>query len=80
MLLALYQGLVAELIEQGALAPAPLADRLARADATIGPNPHGAPARDMLGHVVDWLRSIEPGLPPRHPERWFAPANAPDES
>ena len=73
-LLTMFQGLVAELVEQGALAPAPLADRLVRGRAGIDADPHGMAARDMLDHVVDWLRGMEPGLPPSHPERWRSPA------
>ena len=73
MLLGLYQALVTELIEQGALAPQPLAERLARADAHLAPDPHGSTARDMLFHVTSWLKAVEPGLPPAHPERWTAP-------
>ena len=72
-LLALFQGLVAELIEQGALRPEPLAERLAMADIAITGGAHGVNARDMLAHVVAWLRSLEPGLPASHPERWYAP-------
>ena len=73
MLLGLYQALVAELIEQGALAPQPLVERLSRAEAHIAPDPHGLAARDMLSHVLRWIGSMEPGLPPTHPERWNAP-------
>ena len=80
MLLGLYQALAAELIEQGALAPEPLAERLARAEAHVAPDPHGSAARDMLRHVITWLRSLEPGLPPTHPNRWTPPPlNALDE-
>lgn len=73
MLLALFQGLVAELVEQGSVAPASLAERLARSQAAIAPDPHGAPARDMLAQVVSWLQAMQPGLPPAHPGRWHAP-------
>ncbi len=73
MLLGLYQALVAELIEQGALAPEPLAERLARVEAHVAPDPHGSAARDMLHHVITWLQSLEPGLPPIHPNRWTPP-------
>ena len=76
ILLALYQGLVAELVEQGALAARPLAERVARSGAHIAPDPHGTPARAMLDHVLAWLRSMEPGLPPPHPPRWVAPSVA----
>ena len=72
ILLALYQGLVAELVEQGALSPAPLAERVARSEAHIAADPHGTPAREMLEHVLAWRRAMEPGLPPAHPERWTA--------
>ncbi len=72
MLLALYQGLLAELIEQGVLAPEPLAERLERSRGTIAPAPHGTAAHDILSHVVTWLQAVEPGLPPAHPERWVA--------
>ena len=73
MMLGLYQALVAELVEQGLLAPGPLAQRTARFEQTVAPDPHGTPARDMLVHVLDWLRSMEPDLPPAHPERWTPP-------
>jgi hypothetical protein len=74
LLLALYQGLLAELVEQGVLATEPLAERLERSRAKIAPDPHGTAAADMLTHVVTWLKSVEPGLPPAHPERWVAPS------
>ncbi len=73
VLLAMFQGLVAELVEQGALAPEPLAQRLALATARIDESPYGTGARSMLTHVLSWLRDIQPGLPPAHPERWHAP-------
>ena len=76
MLVSLFQSLVAELVEQGVLAPAPLAERLSRAEAQTAPDPHGAGARSILAHVVAWLRAMEPGLPPSHPARWYA-AGAP---
>ncbi len=76
ILLAMFQGLVAELVEQGALAPEPLADRLAMAAAGIDEDPHGTTANSMLTHVVTWLREMQPGLPPAHPERWYAPPEA----
>ena len=72
MLLALYQGLVVELVEQGTLAPIPLAERLERSRMKIAPDPHGSTAREILDHTVSWLKAIEPGLPPAHPERWVA--------
>jgi hypothetical protein len=70
VMLAMYQALVAELVEQGVLQPEPLAERVARSEAHIAADPHGTPARDMLTHVLHWLRSMEPGLPPAHPQRW----------
>lgn len=72
ILLGLFQGLVAELVEQGALAPELLAGRLARIGTAIAPDPHGTPARDMLDHVLTWLRKLEPDLPPVQPQRWTA--------
>ena len=72
-LLAIIQSVVAELVEQGALSAAPLAERLTRMDATISPDPHGEAAHSMLAHVIGWLKSMEPGLPPSHPERWMVP-------
>ena len=72
ILLCFFQSLVAELVEQGSLAPGPLADRVARSEQHIAPDPHGTSARDMLEHVLAWLRSMEAGLPPVHPERWTA--------
>ena len=76
ILLAMFQGMVTELVEQGAIAPAPLADRLELGRFSIEADPHGTAARAMLDHVVGWLRTIQPGLPPSHPQRWFAPVNA----
>ncbi len=73
LLLCLYQSLVTELVEQGVLDPAPLTGRLSRNGFITANNPHGATARNMLGHVLEWLQSIEPGLPPPHPSRWEAP-------
>jgi hypothetical protein len=73
VLLAMFQSLVAELVEQGTLAPKPLAERLTRSRGEIAPDPHGAPARDMLTRVIGWLRAMTPELPPAHPERWHAP-------
>lgn len=73
-LLGLYESLVAELVEQGVLAPGPLAERLGRMEGAIAPDPHGSSARSMLDHVVSWLRGMEPGLPPAHPQRWAPPA------
>ncbi len=70
VMLAMVQALIAELVEQGALSPGPLADRLSRSEARIAPDPHGSAARDMLDHVLAWLRSMEPGLPPAHPPHW----------
>ena len=76
ILLAMFQGLVAEMVEQGVLAPEPLAERLGMADSRIDEDPYGTAARSMLTHVVTWLRDMEPGLPPAHPERWYAPPAA----
>jgi hypothetical protein len=80
MLLCMYQGLLAELVEQGVLAPAPLAERLERSRGKIAPDPHGSTARDILTHVVTWLQAIEPGLPPAHPERWTAALGSAEEA
>jgi hypothetical protein len=80
ILLTMFQSLVTEMIEQGALAPGPLAARLSMGRAAIEPDPHGKLARSMLDHVVDWLHTMQPGLPPSHPERWVAPSVlVPDE-
>ena len=73
ILLGMFQTMVTELVEQGVLAPGPLADRLDLGRSNIQPDPHGTTARAMLDHVVTWLREMEPGLPPSHPARWFAP-------
>lgn len=74
IMLGMFQALVAELVEQGALAPGPLAGRIARFSQHIAPDPHGTSARDMLDHVLGWLHAMEPGLPPAHPDRWTAPS------
>ncbi len=76
VLLAMFQGLVAEMVEQGALAPKPLSERLSLTAAGIDPGPYGEGARGMLEHVLSWLDSMQPGLPPAHPERWHAPPPA----
>ena len=73
ILLGMFQALVAELVEQGALSPQPLAERVARFEQHLAPEPNGTSARAMLEHVMAWLHSMEPGLPPSHPERWTAP-------
>lgn len=73
ILLTMFQSLVTEMVEQGVLAPRPLAERLAIGRAAIDEDPHGTVARHMLDHVVGWLREMEPGLPPSHPARWHAP-------
>ncbi len=76
ILLTMFQGLVVEVVEQGAVSPAALAQRLEMGRAAIEPDPHGSAARAMLDHVLTWLRSMQPGLPPSHPQRWFAPTVA----
>ncbi len=73
VLLAMYQGLVAELVEQGVLAPGPLAERLSLTASGIDEGPYGTAARSMLEHVLAWLHAMQPDLPPAHPERWQAP-------
>ena len=72
-LLTMFQVMVAELVEQGVLDPKPLADRLELGRQALEPDPHGTAARLMLDHVVSWLQTIQPGLPPTHPVRWVAP-------
>ncbi len=74
ILLTMFQSLVTEMIEQGALAPGPLAARLAMSRGAIEPDPHGTQARSMLEHIVAWLDAMQPGLPPVHPKRWTAPS------
>jgi hypothetical protein len=76
ILLTMFQGLVVEIVEQGAVSPAALAQRLELGRAAIEPDPHGTAARAMLDHVLTWLHSMQPGLPPSHPHRWFAPTVA----
>ena len=78
LLLCLYQGLVTELVDQDVLNPALLAQRLGRYEASIAAKPHGATAQDMLKHVLRWLHSIDPALPPPHPSRWEAPETSQD--
>ena len=79
ILLAMYQGLLAELVEQGVLAPDPLAERLQRSGHKIAPDPHGTAALSMLNHVIEWLKAVQPGLPPAHPERWHAPSRSDED-
>ena len=79
MLLCLYQSLLAELVEQGLLAPEPLVQRLERSRSKIAPAPHGENAHTILTHVVTWLKTTETGLPPPHPPRWVASSATTEE-
>ena len=73
VLVAMFQALVAELVEQGHFDPAPLAQRLTLTEAQIASDPNGTTGRDMLGHVTRWLNDLTPGLPPAHPMHWQRP-------
>ena len=73
VLVALFQGLAAELVEQGAIKPDLLASRLALTENQVADAPHGDIARSILGHVIDWLHSLDAALPTPHPQRWQAP-------
>ncbi len=73
IMLAMFQGLVTELVQQGVLNPAMLAQRLSLTEGSIRTDAHGDPARDMLAHVLNWLQSVDGNAPPPHPDRWFAP-------
>ena len=68
MLLGLYQALVAELIEQGALDAQSLAERLARAQAHVAPNPNGLAAQGHAASRADLAESRAARAPPNSPE------------
>ncbi len=72
-LLALWQGLVAELVETGLLVPDRLADRVTHALGGVDPAPHGDAARTLVAHVADWTATLRrrEAVPP--PSRWTAP-------
>ena len=72
-LLALWQGLVAELVEKGSLSPARLGERLDHALDGVDPGPHGDPARTLVAHAADWVRSLRTNQPVAPPTRWVAP-------
>jgi len=72
-LLELYQVLVTELIDQGAVRPAVLAERLSISQSRISQEPHGDAAREVVSHVVNWLLSLEPRLQLPHPPSWSMP-------
>ena len=72
-LVALYQALVVELIDSGALQPGNLADRVRHAADLIPAEVHGDAARHLVSHVLSWLSSIDPSLPVAIPDRWKPP-------
>src|SRR6185312_7428058 len=72
-LVEVYQALVVELIDQGALQTAALADRLDVSRSRITEEPHGDAARGLVTHLVTWLRSLEPKPPTPHPPAWSVP-------
>jgi len=72
-LLALWQGLVAELIEGGLLVPDRLADRVSHALGGVAPGPHGEAARTLVAHVADWTAGLDGRGTVSPPPRWTAP-------
>jgi hypothetical protein len=72
-LVALYQALVAELLQSGAVSSGELSDRLGRAQQCLAAEVHGENGRLLIAHVRTWLDRIEHGLPVPEPERWTAP-------
>ena len=72
-LLALFQGLAAELLDAGLVRPGPLLERVRMtAQATTG-EAHAETARHMLAYVTAWLESVQPDLPVPYREPWRAP-------
>lgn len=71
-LLALWQGLVAELVEGGVVSPTRLGDRLARALDGVAPGPHGEMARALVAHATDWVLALRSGEAVAPPLRWTA--------
>ncbi|HTW29822.1 MAG TPA: hypothetical protein VME92_22045 [Acetobacteraceae bacterium] len=72
-LLALFQGLAAELLDAGAVRPGPLLGRVEMAAQATANEAHGETARHMLNYVAEWLRSVQPDLPVPYREAWRAP-------
>jgi hypothetical protein len=71
-LVAIYQVLVAELLDAGAIKPESLARRLDLVQEGVTEEAHGDTARDLVMHIAEWLRSLE-GPPTPHPPPWSAP-------
>jgi hypothetical protein len=71
-LVAIYQALVAELLDAGLVKPGSLARRLDLVNADITEEAHGEAARDLVMHIADWLREVE-DPPTPHPRSWSAP-------
>jgi len=66
-LVAIYQALVAELLDAGVIKPESLARRLEHAYDEITDEPHGDAARDLVTHITDWLRCVEGSPDPSSP-------------
>ena len=71
-LVAIYQVLVAELLDAGVVKPESLARRLDLVREGITDEAHGEAARDLVMHIAEWLRCLE-GPPIPHPPAWSAP-------
>src|SRR5690242_7232087 len=71
-LVAIYQALVAELLDAGVLKAEALAQKLDWAGGQITEEAHGEAARDLVTHITDWLRSLQ-GPPTPHSLPWQAP-------
>jgi hypothetical protein len=72
-LLALFQALTTELLDAGAIRAEPLRERIEQALAGTTTEPHAVAARDLLSHVVQWLRTVQPDLPAPNPTPWAGP-------
>ena len=72
-LVALYQALVAELLQSGAVDAGELNLRIGSAENHLATEVHGENARLLMTHVRKWLSGHQPGLPVPDPERWTAP-------
>lgn len=66
-MVAMYQALVAELVDGRLVSPASLAQRLELAHDRVAEDVHGQMARAMLAHVLDWLQTMHPDLPAPEP-------------
>lgn len=76
-MVAMYQALVAELVDGRLVSAVSLIERLQLAHDRVTDDVHGQMARAMLAHVLDWLNTIHPDLPA--PEPGWCALPPPDE-